>query len=178
MTAHAKRAVGAGPQQDLHVRLLHGGVVVDVDDGDLGAALPARPHGVRHDVDLGVHRVGAPDDDAVGLGHFARIGAGEPPGAGDEAGPGEVGADRGVLAGIFLGVPQPIDAVAHDEAHRAGVVVGPDRFRPEGALGGEKFLRREVERLLPGNARELPGALGPVRLSGCVSRSGWWMRSA
>ena len=89
-----QRAVGAGPQQHRHVGLLHGAVHVDVDRDDLGAAFFAGARRMRHHVDLGRHRVGAPDHHQVGFRHLARIGAGELAGAGDEAGPGRVDADR------------------------------------------------------------------------------------
>ena len=129
-----ERAVGAGAHEQGHVGLLHGGVHVDVDGDDLGAALLAGPHRVGHHVDLG-DRVGAPDHDAVGLRHLARIGPGELARAGDVAGPGHVGADGGVLAGVFLDVAQAVDAVAHHEAHGARIVVGPDGLGAVAALG-------------------------------------------
>ena len=31
-------------------------------------------------------------------------------------------------AGIFLGMAQPLDAVALHQAHRAGIIIGPDRL--------------------------------------------------
>ena len=70
-----------------------------------------------------------------------------------------VGADGGMKAGIALGVAQPVDAVAHDEAHGAGVVVGPDRLRAVALLGREEFLGDEIERVVPGDRRELARAL-------------------
>ena len=154
-----ERPVGAGLQAQRQVGLLHGAVVVDVDGDDLGAALLARPRGVRHHVDLRVDGVGAPDHHQVGFGHLARIGAGEPAGAGDVAGPRQRRADGGVHAGIALGVAQPVDAVAHDEAHGAGIVVGPHRLRAVAALGRQHGLGREVERVVPGDALELARAL-------------------
>ena len=123
-----QRAVGAGLQHQAHVGLLHGRVVVDVDDDDLGAALLARADGVGHHVDLRDHRIGAPDHHAVGLRHLARVGAAQRAGAHHPAGPGEIGADRAEEAGIFLGVAQPLDAVALHQPHRAGVEIGPDRL--------------------------------------------------
>ena len=70
-----ERTVGAGPQDQLDVGLLHRRRIVDVDDDDLGAALLAGADRVGHHVDLRGDGVGAPDDDAVGLRHLARIGA-------------------------------------------------------------------------------------------------------
>ena len=63
----------------------------------------------------------------IGFGHLARIGAAQRAGAHHVAGPGEIGADRVEEAGIFLGVAQPVDAVALHQPHRAGVV---SRARP------------------------------------------------
>ncbi len=81
-------AIGAGADQQLHIRLLHGAGIVDVDAGDLRAALLARLAGVGHHVDLGVDRIAAPDDDQVRLLHLARIAAYEFADARDIARPG------------------------------------------------------------------------------------------
>ena len=89
-----ERAVGARPQQHLQIGLLHGGVLVDVDRRDLGAALLARPHGMGHHVDLGVDRIGAPDHHQIRLRHFARIDAGDLAGAGRKSDARDVDADR------------------------------------------------------------------------------------
>jgi hypothetical protein len=56
-------------------------------------------------------------------------------------------------------VTQPVDAVAHHKAHGAGVIVGPDRFRADGALGFQKGFPHPIQRLVPRDARELAGAL-------------------
>jgi hypothetical protein len=79
-----QRTVGAGLQAQRQVRLLHGAVLIDVDRDDLGAALFAGAHGVRHDVDLRADGIGAPDHHQVGLGHLAWIGPGQLACAGDE----------------------------------------------------------------------------------------------
>ena len=155
------------------IGLLHGAVHVDVDRDDLGAALLAGARRVRHHVDLGVDRIGAPDHDQIGLRHLARIGAGDPAGAGGKAGVGGVDADGGMEAGIFLGVAQAVDAVAHHQAHGAGVVVGPDRLRAVAPLGLEELLGDEIERVVPGDRLELARALRRRSArSGRVSRSG------
>ena len=115
--------------------------------------------GVGHHVDLGVDRVGAPDHHQIGLRHFARIDAGDGAGAGGKAGIGRVDADRGMEAGIFLGVAQPVDAVAHHQAHGAGVVVRPHGFGAVALLGLQEFLGDQIERVVPGDRRELARAL-------------------
>jgi hypothetical protein len=85
IVAQAERAVGAGSQAKRHVRLFHGGVLVDVDDHDLGAALLAGADGVGHHIDLGGDGIGAPDHDAIGFGHFAGVRPRELAGACDKA---------------------------------------------------------------------------------------------
>ena len=157
-----ERAVGAGPEAQGEVGLRHGAVVVDVDGDDLGAPLLAGAHRVRHHVDLGVDGVGAPDHHEVGFGHLARIGAGELAGAGDVARPRQRRANGGVHVGVALGVAQPVDAVAHDEAHGAGIVVGPHGLGAVAALGRQQGLRGEVEGIVPGDALELARALRPL----------------
>ena len=59
-----ERAVGAGPDQHRQIGLLHRAVHVDVDGDDLGAALLAGAHRMRHHIDLGGDRIGAPDHHA------------------------------------------------------------------------------------------------------------------
>ena len=91
--AASECGIGAGPHQDLDIRLLHGFVVVDVDRRDLGAAFFPGARGMRHHIDLGVHGIGAPDHDQVGDAHLARIDAGDLAGANGEADARDVGAD-------------------------------------------------------------------------------------
>ncbi len=144
-----ERAVGAGLEDQAHVGLLHRGVVVDVYDDDLRAALLAGAHRMRHHVHLRGDRVGAPDHDAVRFRHLARVRAGQPPGAHDVAGPCEIGADRVEEPRILLGVPQAIDGISLHEPHRAGVEIGPHRLGPVPFLRRDEFLGDEVERGLP-----------------------------
>ncbi len=153
--AAGKGAVGARPQQDLDVGLLHGVVVVDVDRRDPGAAFFPRAHRMRHHIDLGVHGIGAPDHDQVGDAHLARIDAGDLAGADGKTDAGDVGADGRVEAGIFLHMRKAVDAVAHHQPHGAGIVIRPNRFSPELALGRVEPIGDLVERLVPGNPREL-----------------------
>src|SRR5665811_1411774 len=120
--AAGEGAVGAGPQDDLDVGLLHGVVVVDVDRRDFGAALFPGAHRMRHHIDLGVHGIGAPDHDQVGDDHLARIDACDLAGADGKSHTGDIRADRRVEAGIFLHMRKAVDAVAHYEAHGAGTV--------------------------------------------------------
>ena len=107
------------------------------------------------------HRIRAPDHHAVGLRHLARIGPGEPARPGDEAGPGHRGADRRILPGISLGMAQPVDAVAHHQPHRAGIIIRPDRLGADSASMARKRLGNVVQRLVPADALERAGALRP-----------------
>ena len=159
-----ERAVGARPDQHRQVGLPHRSVHINVDGDDLAAALFAGAGRMRHHVDLGVHRVGAPDHDQIGLRHFARIGAGEQAGARDETGPGRIDADGGEEAGIFLGMPQAVNAVAHDVAHRAGIQIRPNRLGAVRLFGADEFLGNEIERVVPRDRGELTAAFraGPA----------------
>ena len=167
-----QRPVGAGTQQQRQVRLLHGGGAIDVHHRDLGAAFLAGADGVGHHIDLGRHRIGAPDDHQVRAADLARIGAREPAGAGHVAAPGRVHADAGEEAGIALGVGEAVDAVAHHQAHGARIEIGPHRLGAELALGPEQALRDAIQRLVPGDGGELGGALGAGAAQRCQQAVG------
>ena len=157
-----ERAVGARLDHDRQIGLLHCPVHVDIDGHDPGAALLAGAGRVGHHVDLGVDRIGPPDHHEVRFRHLARIGAGDLAGAGGKAGPGGIVADGLVERRVALDVAQPVDAVAHHQAHGAGIVVGPDRFRPVTLFGEEEFLRDQIERVVPRDRDELARALLPL----------------
>ena len=154
-----ERAVGARLHQHGQVGLLHGAVHVDVDRRDLGAAFLARVDRVRHHVDLGIDRVGAPDHHQIRLRHFARIAAGDLAGSGGKAGIGRIDANRRMKAGIFLGVTQPVDAVAHHQAHGAGIIIRPDALGAVALLARQEILGDQIERGIPGDAAEFARAL-------------------
>ena len=156
-----KRRIGARLHQHREIGLLHGAVHIDIDRRDLGAALFARAHGVGHDVDLGVHGVGAPDHHKIGLCHFAWIDTCDTARASGKSRIGRVDANSGVEAGIFLHVAQPVNAVAHHQPHRAGIIIGPHRFRAVALLGFQETLGNDIERVVPGDGRELAGAFRP-----------------
>jgi hypothetical protein len=59
-------------------------------------------------------------------------------------------------------VTQPVDAVAHHEAHGAGVVVRPDRIGAVLALGLQEFFGDEIEGCVPGHRFEAARALRPL----------------
>src|SRR5690606_36122851 len=101
----------------------------------------------------------APDDDAVGLRHLARIGADEPAGPGEIAGPCKVGADRVELSGVAHGMAQAVDRVALHEPHGAGVEIGPDGLAAVALLGPGERLGDHVERIVPADFLPRAGAL-------------------
>jgi hypothetical protein len=113
---------------------------------------------VRHHIDLGVDRIGAPDHDQIGLRHFTRVRTRKASGTGDVTGPGRIDADGGEEVGIFLDVAQPVDAVAHHKAHRAGIVIRPDRFRAVLAFGFQECLGDKIERVVPADRLEFARA--------------------
>jgi hypothetical protein len=159
--AAGERSVGAGAQRQVHVRGLRGPRPVGIDDDEPRPPLLPGAGDVGHQVDVGVDRVAAPDDDEIRvLGHLGRRHPPAPPVPGLEAGVGERHADRALEARVALGVGEALDPVALHEAHRAGVPVGPDRLGPVAALGGEERLGDPVQRLVPADPGEVPRALG------------------
>ena len=153
---HRKRAIGARAEDEAHIGLFHGRVAIDVDDHDFRTALFSAAHGVSHDIDLGMHRIGAPDDDAVTLGHLLGIDATEQAGAGNVARPGKADADRVVLVGIATHGAQALNAVAMHMAHGSGIEIGPDGLGPMLGFHREEAGGDLVQRLLPGNGLPLP----------------------
>ncbi len=125
MTPAGEGAVGARPQQDLDIGLLHGVVVVDVDHRQLGAAFFPRARRGVITLTCVVHAVGTPDHDrGRRLRHLARVDAGDLAGAGGKAGARNGRADRRVEARIFLHIGEAVDAIAHHQTHGAGIVIG------------------------------------------------------
>ncbi len=149
-----ERPVGAGQRRQVQIGGLGAGGAVGIDDDELGPALAPGDRDMGHHVDLGRHRVAAPDDDQVRFTHLAPVYAAFDPDAGQPAGIGERVADRQILARIAHRVAQPVDAVALHQAHGPGIIIGPDRLRavtPGGA--GQPFCGL-VERVVPRNRRE------------------------
>ena len=85
-----------------------------------GAALLAGAHGVGHHVDLRGDRVRAPDDDAIALGHFARIGSGHAARAGEEGHPANGGELPTPTAGVSRSQTRPSPAQPNSKNPRAG----------------------------------------------------------
>jgi hypothetical protein len=109
---------------------------------------------------MGVDRVGAPDHDQLRvLGYLGRRHAPALAVPGLEAGVGEHDADRALVARVFLDVGQPLDAVALHQAHGPRVPVRPDRLGAVTPLDPQQVLGDLVERVVPGDPRELARAL-------------------
>ena len=151
-----ERAVGAGPERQMDVRLLGRTRAVGVDDDQPGVPVPARTRDMGHHVDLGVHRIAAPDDDQVGVLHLARIRAVFDADPGAPSGIRQRDAERGMLARVAHGVAQPVDAVALHEPHRTGVEIGPDRLAAPFVGHGLEPVRDLVQRLVPADRGERP----------------------
>ena len=175
-----ERAVGPGPELQREIRLPHRLGRIDVDRDDLRAMLLAGARRVGHQIDLGRDRVGAPDDDDVGLRHFRRRDARHAPRSRDVAGPGDADADGAEEPRIALDVGQAVDPVAHHEAHRAGVEIGPDalgahaRARPSGTprrRGRAPRPRRSAQTAPSPSARRAAAAASAGRDDGCAPHS-------
>ena len=107
-----------------------------------------------HHIHLRRDSVGAPDHDAIGLRHFTRINAGELACARHKTAPRRVDANGLVKAGVFFGMAQTVDAVAHDAAHGSGVIIRPNAFSAVLGLGFQHGTSNSVERFIPRNARK------------------------
>ena len=157
-----QRGVGARPQHNRHIRLLDRRRAVDIDHDELRATRLAGASHVRHDVDLGRDRVGAPHDDEVGIRHLARIGPQKLANAGEPARLGRRHADRGLLPRIAHGVAQAIEAIALQHTHVATGVIGPDGLRARALGDACETFRDLVERVVPVDRLEHAVALGAL----------------
>jgi hypothetical protein len=138
----------------MHIGGLSGPGAVWVDDDQLGAALLARLGDVVHHVDLGRDRVAAPDDDQIGLRHLAAIDAALGTVPDEPAGIGQRVANRRMLSRIAHRMAQTLQPIALHQAHRAGIVMRPDRLGAVALGGTGQPLSDEIERVVPGDRRE------------------------
>ena len=157
-----------GPERHVMVGDLGGPRLVGVDHDQRRVACLPRLRDMGHHVDLGRRRIAAPDDDQVGLRHLARIGAHESADARLPAVAGEARTNGLVLLRVLHDMAQPIDPVALHQAHRAGVVVGPDRLAPVLLGGADEGVGHDIERVVPADGAErarplLAGALKRLR---------------
>ena len=153
-----ERAVGSRLNTKEKISLLRRGIVVGINNNNLGATLTPRLQRMGHDIDLGTCGVGAPDDDEIRLAHFPWVHASEASGSGQEAIPGHVDADRRVKAGIFFDVTKAIDSVTHNQSHGAGILVGPDSLAAVALLSFKQLLGDLIQGILPTDRRELAAA--------------------
>ena len=156
-----QRAVGAGAEGQVHVGALRRARPVRVDHDERRAA-PLRARDVRHDVDLSVDRIPAPDHDEVRvLAHLAEIHSALGASARDPSGVGQGDADRRVPARVAHDVAQAVDAVPLDQPHRARVEVRPHRLGPWRAAFSDERLRDRSSASSQEIRANWPGALRP-----------------
>src|SRR5690606_4313210 len=106
-----------------------------------------------------LRRVGAADYGEIGFRHFTRIGAIERARPREPAGPGEGGADRGILPRIFLRMTEAVDAVALHKSHRSGVIIGPDGFTAVAGFALEEGFGNLIKRIIPADLLPASAAL-------------------
>ena len=75
---------------------------------------------------------------------------------------GRIDADGGMKAGIFLGVAQPVDAVAHHQAHRPGIIVRPHGLRAVARSADKNFSATRSSASSQEIRREFARAFGTV----------------
>ena len=131
------------------------------DDDDSRLSFRSRPAGQSHDLDLCRGGIAAPDDDQVAFRHLFGARSVERSGARDEAVVGQRRANGQLLPRVAHGVAQPIDTIALNEPHGAGVVVGPNALRAIFVGRVAEFLRNSVERFAPFDGRERIASLRP-----------------
>ncbi len=134
----------------MHLRLLGCGRAIRIDDHQLGTSFALGLGDVMHHIDLGTHRIAAPDHDEIAVDHLARVHAPFHPGTGIPACVHQGDTDCGMLARVFHRVTQTLDTVALHKPHRAGIEVRPYRL---GAVARGRVgepLRHFVQGSVPG----------------------------
>ncbi len=166
--------IGARLEREVQVRRRRRAGAIGIDHDQPGAARFAGGLHMGHDMNMGRHRIAAPDDQQIGRAHGQRIGAAAIAVPGAPAGHGQGRAERGVHAAVALDVAQAVDAVALHMAHGAGIVIRPDAFAAKAPFGVEERLGDALQRLVPADRLELSGALraaaqqGPAEARGMV----------
>ena len=153
---HRRRqcAVRAGPRHQVNIGCLRGRCAVRIDHHQLSAALLSCARNMGHDVDLGMDGIAAPDDDQVALRHLAPVDAILHPDPRQPAGIGDCVADRAVLPGIAERVAEPVETVALQQPHRAGVMIGKYGLAPVTRRRSLESACNDVERVFPSNRLE------------------------
>ena len=157
--AEGQRGVGADADRDVPVGNLRRSRAARIDHHELHAAL-ADLLDLRPEMHVGGEQIGAPADHQVGLDHRFRIGAADRPHrdvprrlaatVAHRAGPQPAGAHR---------VEQPVRQAAVHQALMRAVAVAEQRQRSRLGDDGLPARRDLVERLVPGDRRELAFAL-------------------
>ncbi len=144
-----QRAVRAGLEHQMHVGLFGSAGAVRVDHDEFRAPRFPRPGHMGHEIDLGVHRIAAPDDDHVAFQHFQRVDPVTRADAYVPASLGDVHADRVVLPCVALGMAEAMNAVTLHAAHCAGVEIRKHRLGAVALLGLQQALGDFVEGVVP-----------------------------
>ncbi len=156
-----KRAIGTGTKAKMHIRRDCRCIAIGVDDDNLRVPLLAGAGDMGHHIDLGMNRIGAPDDDKVRFRHFPGVRPIQGAGADIPAGPCQHCADCRFLPGVFLHMPKTVDTVPLHQSHGSGVIIGPDGFRSIFCLPFKEFLGDFIKGSIPGNLLPLPRSFRP-----------------
>ncbi|MBF8288781.1 MAG: hypothetical protein HW381_1889 [Candidatus Rokubacteria bacterium] len=155
-----QRAVRARPRLEIEVRRLRGLRPVGIDAHDEGAALP-RPLHERHEVDVRVARVDAPQDNQVGTDHLLGVAAGDSAERGRPSGVRGRDADRAVELRGAQRVEERVTGPVLEEPQRAAVGKRQDGFPAPLRDHAPPPARDQVDRGIPADGLETPLALGP-----------------
>lgn len=124
-----KGAIGTRTEHQMLIGLFGGGVAVGIDHNDLGPtrlARLARLRDVGHHLHLGMHSVGAPQHDDIGVGDFQRRCSELFTYASDPSWIGGARAYAASLTAVAKDICQAINAVALNQTHGARIMVWPD----------------------------------------------------
>ena len=151
----SQSAIGSRLDNIFVVSLLHGACVINIDTDHFGRPVFTGDVDVGHHINLRVHGIATPYHDQIRLLHLARINAGNAPRSGKITRPTQGDAKSAIHAGIILGMGQALNAIAHDEAHGASIVIGPNAFAAVLLFEAEKALGNVLHRLFPTHPFEL-----------------------
>ena len=153
-----QRPVGPRADHQVLVGLLRRAGPVGVDADDVGPARPGLLH-ERHHVDVRVGGVDPPQQDQVGVHHLLGVVAGDHADGGLPAGVGRRRADGPVELARAERVEEGVAGVVLDAPERPRVRERQDRLRPPLGQDPGEAMGDLLDRLVPGDALELAGAL-------------------
>ncbi len=159
--AEREGSVGAGADRQPPVALLGGLAAEGVDGHDAGAGLAGAMH-QRPQVHVRDARVGAPVDDVARMDHRFGVDVRSRPERDIAAGRPRRGADRPVEQRRPEPLEEtPIEALALELAHRAGIAVRQNRLGAVRRVGnGAETAGNQLDRLIPADAAEFAMPLG------------------